>query len=208
MEIRSLDERIDDLIRTIKDDASAEIEAIRLQTAQSEAEILKEGEHQARLVRQAIIDKAQQDALKHRDELKSAQQLKEKKALLEHREALLQAVFDEVEVQLSQVVRMPEYRKVLPEIMRESLLSLEMPDAILHFDVYTRGLITEESIHEMSKALQMQIRIGENLETGFGVIATDQSAKRQFDNTLQARLYRKKKFLRSEIYRILMGEME
>lgn len=206
MEIKSLDERIEDLIRTIEDDAHTEIEAIKVHTTQNEAEILAEGERHAKTLRESIIGKAQQDALKRKEELKAENLLSQKKVYLDQREILLHAVFDEVDKSLEKVLHTVAYRKALQEMIKEALANLETSDAIIHLDAYSRSLITTNAIKAIGDTLQMKVSIGEDLKRGFGVLATDLDVKRQYENTLQARLNRKKKFLRSDIYRFLMGE--
>ena len=197
--VKTLDDRIEDLIRTIRDDARREIEELRAETDKKEAEILAEGKLRAEKLRSEILEKAKLEALA---ELK----LEEKKMMLERREALINEVFESVKDGIPILVNKTKYAQFLPGLVKEAVLNLETDQAVLHFDTVSRGLINESDIEIIGDEIKTQLTVGDDIYQGNGVIVTDRDGHRVYDNTLQTRLERDKELLRAKIFRILMEE--
>jgi vacuolar-type H+-ATPase subunit E/Vma4 len=126
--------------------------------------------------------------------------------LLEQREKLLEEVFDTAEQRLSSVLRGSDYRQTAQRLFKEALLQLGSDTAMVRADEETLKTLSTSVIENVSKEMQMQIKLGDPLEKGLGVIAETEDGHRQYDNTLETRLKRMQDTLRSSVYRILMGE--
>jgi len=144
--VKTLDDRIEDLIRTIREDARREIEELRAETDKKEAEILAEGKLRAEKLRSEILEKAKLEALARKEEALAELKLEEKKMMLERREALINEVFESVKDEIPILVNKTDYAQFLPGLVKEAVLNLETDRAVLHFDTVSRGLISEPDI--------------------------------------------------------------
>jgi vacuolar-type H+-ATPase subunit E/Vma4 len=66
-------------------------------------------------------------------------------------------------------------------------------------------LLTKTVLDQMSGETGVELRLGEMLEHGVGVVVHSPDGRLQFDNTLENRLARMQATLRSEVYRLLTG---
>ncbi len=204
--VKTLDDRIEVLIRTIREDARREIEELRAETDKKEAEILAEGKLRAEKLRSEILEKAKLEALARKEEALAELKLEEKKMMLERREALINEVFESVKDEIPILVNKTDYAQFLPGLVKEAVLNLETDRAVLHFDTVSRGLISEPDIEIIGDEIKTQLTVGDDIYQGNGVIVTDRAGHRVYDNTLQTRLERDKELLRAKIFRILMEE--
>jgi len=83
---------------------------------------------------------------------------------------------------------------------------LKTSDALVRADQYTQKYLTDQALKEISKELNVTIKLGKPLEQGTGVIVETSDGHVMYDNTLETRISRLQNTLRSPIYRILIGE--
>ena len=204
--LKSIDERIVELTRSVLDAAQADAEKIQGEAKHKEAEILKRGDLQAKQVYAEILEKARREAELRKEEKISEITVKARVEAYEHREQLLEIVFSKVQDHLPNVPNEPNYPEALMGLVQEAIGQLQSKNVVLHFDVKSRELIPEETLKKLGSELVTQIEIGENLTEGTGVVATDTKGHRTFENTLQRRLERQMERLRSEVFEILIGE--
>jgi vacuolar-type H+-ATPase subunit E/Vma4 len=133
-------------------------------------------------------------------------QLKARTMQLEQREKLLEEVFNTVKQRLPSVLRGSDYEKIAQRLLREAITQLGGSTVIVRADPETLKSLSTRVLEDISKETGMQIRLGDPLEKGLGVVAETEDKRRQYDNTLETRLRRMQDTLRSSVYRILMGE--
>ena len=202
----SIDENIKVLSRAVLNEVQGDAEQI-LEEAKEKAEgIKKRAQEQAEAERAKILEQASVESERVRSQVVATSQLKARTRLLEQREKLLEEVFDTAKQRLSSVLRGSDYEKTAQRLLREALLQLGGDTAIVRADEETLNALTTSVLEDISKETQMQIKLGDPLEKGLGVIAETEDGHRQYDNTLETRLKRMQDTLRTSVNRILMGE--
>lgn len=179
----------------IKEEAKAKADAIR-QRAQEEAE--KE--------RRQILDQARQEAERLRSQVVANAQLKARTLQLEHREKLLDRVFEAAKQKLPAVQKRSDYNKLAAQMLREALVQLKANKARVQADEVTRKILSNGTLEELSKELNAELTMGDVLEEGSGVVVDASDGHLHFDNTLETRLRRLQSSLRSAVHQVLMGE--
>ena len=204
--LKSIDERIDDLTRTILDAAQADAEKINAEARHRESEILKRGELQAKQLYAEILDKARREAELRKEEKLAEITVRARVEAYERREQLLETVFSQVQDRLVNIPSESLYAEALMGLVREAIRYLQSKNVVLKFDAKSRELISEEDLRKLSSELGTRIENGENLIEGTGVVAMDEKGHRSFENTLERRLERQLVRLRSKVFEILIGE--
>lgn len=204
--LKSIDERIADLTRTILDAAQADAEKINAEAMHRESEILKRGELQAKQLYAEILEKARREAELRKEEKLAEITVKARVEAYERREQLLETVFSQVQDRLVNIPSESLYAEALMGLVREAIRHLQSKNVVLKFDAKSRKLVSEEDLKKLSSELGTRIEIGENLIEGTGVVAMDEKGHRSFENTLERRLERQLVRLRSKVFEILIGE--
>jgi vacuolar-type H+-ATPase subunit E/Vma4 len=204
--MRSVDENMEALSRALLAEAKTEAEQI-LADAKVKADAVRQRtQEQAAAERSQLLDRAHQEAERNRGQAIATTQLKARTMELEHREKLLDSVFTAAQQQLSTVQQWSDYDKVALSLLREALQQLKTSDALVRADQYTQKYLTDQALKEISKELNVTIKLGKPLEQGTGVIVETSDGHVMYDNTLETRISRLQNTLRSPIYRILIGE--
>ena len=202
----SIDENIKVLSRAVLSDVQGDAEQILAEAKKKAEGIRQRAQEQAEAERAKILEQASVESERVRGQVVATSQLKARTRLLEQREKLLEEVFDTAKQQLSSVLRGSDYEKTAQRLLKEALLQLGGSTAIVRADEETLKSLTESVLEDLSKETQMQIKLGDPLEKGMGVIAETEDGHRQYDNTLETRLKRMQDTLRTSVNRILMGE--
>ena len=204
--LKSIDERIVELTRSVLDAAQADAEKINTEARHQESEILKRGELQAKQLYAEILDKARREAELRKEEKLAEITVKARVEAYERREQLLENVFSQVQDRVANIPDESNYAEALMGLVREAIRYLQSKNVVLKFDAKSRELISEEDLRKLSSELGTRIEIGENLIEGTGVVAMDEKGHRSFENTLERRLERQLERLRSKVFEILIGE--
>lgn len=200
------DENIEALSRAILRDARAEAEGLQ-EEARAKAEAIRQrAQAEAEAERKVILDKAQQDAERLRSQSVATAQLKARTLQLEHREKLLDKVFDTVRERLSTIQKRPDFDKVAAQFLREAITQLNSTDAEVRADNVTERFLKSTAVEKFSKELNAHISFGKPLESGTGLVVSSSNGHLTYDNTLETRLSRLQNSLRSAVYQVLMGE--
>lgn len=200
------DENIEALSRAILRDARAEAEGLQ-EEARAKAEAIRQrAQAEADAERKVILDQAQQDAERLRSQSVATAQLKARTLQLEHREKLLDRVFDTVRERLSSIQKRPDFDKVAAQLLREAITQLNSTDAEVRADNVTERFLKSTAVEKFSKELNAHISFGKPLESGTGLTVSSSNGHLTYDNTLETRLSRLQNSLRSAVYQVLMGE--
>src|SRR5512133_3384206 len=124
----------------IREDAKAKADAIR-QRAQEEAE----------QERKDILDQARQEAERLRSQVVANAQLKARTLQLEHREKLLDRVFDAAKQKLPTIQKRSDYNKFAAQLLREALIQLKANKARVQADAATQKVLSNGTLDELSK---------------------------------------------------------
>ncbi len=200
------DKDIERLTQAVMGEAGADAEKIRSE-AQVKAEAIRQkAKEEAEAQARDILKRAELEAERiHRQGLASAE-LKARLLHLDHREKLLQSVFDAARQQLGTVQQWKDYDQVALQLLREALVHLGADAAQIRADPTTRRYLTQPALEALSKELNMQLSLAEPLPQGLGIVVETRDGRMHYDNTFETRLSRLQSSLRAAVNHILMGE--
>jgi len=200
------EEEIETLSRAILREAEVDARQLK-EEAQAKADLIRQrAQEQAEKEHKQILDHARQEAERLRGQVVANAQLKARTLQLEHREKLLDRVFDSAKQKLSAIEKRADYKKLVAQLLREGLVQLKANKAVVRADAATQKVLKDGVLDEISKELNAEITPGNVLEEGTGVIVEASDGHLHFDNTLETRLSRLQSQLRSSVYHVLMGE--
>lgn len=200
------EEEIETLSRAILKEAQVDAEQIK-EEAQAKADAIRQrAQEEADRERREILERARQEAERLKGQTVASAQLKARTQQLEHREKLLDRVFDSAKQKLSAIQKRSDYSKLVAQLLREALVQLKANKAIVRADAVTQKALQGGVLEDIAKELNAEVSIGEGLEEGTGVIVEASDGHLHFDNTLETRLNRLQSQLRSSVYHVLMGE--
>jgi vacuolar-type H+-ATPase subunit E/Vma4 len=206
MVTRATEENIEPLTRAIMKEAEVDAQQIRDEARGRADEIRQRARAEAEKVRREILDRAQQEADRARSQTLASAQLKARTMQLEHREKLLDRVFQAAKEKLGEIQKRPDYDQLAAQLLREALTQLRVNKAEIHADPATRQLLERKALQDISSELQGQYTLVDNLDGGRGVVVDAAEGKLHYDNTLENRLQRLQSSLRAPVYKVLMGE--
>ena len=204
--LKSIDERIEDLSRAIIEEAHADAEMLKSVAKLKVNVVLEAGQKQAEKIRTEILENAKLEAERLKEERLAEVAIKAKIEWLEKREELLETVFRTVRLRCKSLLESDEYPQALQGLIMDAVGQLQSNQVWLHLDSASRSLLDEKSLDVISESLGVEMHVGDDLTDSIGVIAKDALGHRIFDNTLETRLNRQMESLRSDVYKILMGE--
>ncbi len=200
------DENIEALSRAILRDARAEADELQ-DEARAKAEAIRQrAQAEAESERKVILERAQQDAERLRSQAVATAQLKARTMQLEHREKLLDKVFETAHERLSTIQKRADYDKLAAQLLKEAIAQLNADVADVRADGVTERFLKSSTAEKVSKELNAKINFGKSLESGTGVMVDASGGRLHYDNTLESRLSRLQSSLRSAVYQVLMGE--
>jgi V/A-type H+/Na+-transporting ATPase subunit E len=204
--MRTLEENVELLSRAIISDAEDDAKHIIIEAKAQAAAILQRAQLQAEAEKSHVLEQASQDAERIRNQTLATAQLKSKTMILEHREMMLNQVFDGAHKQLPTVQQWSNYQIFAVNLLKEALLQFDQKKVILLLDDFTRKIITDKIIQDLSKELKIIINLGEPLKKNKGIFIETADGHLNYDNTFETRLSRLQSSLRSPVYHLLIGE--
>ncbi len=201
-------ENSETLSQAILSEAQAEVETI-LAGARAKADgILQQAQEKAAAERKAILERGAQEAARLRGQAVATAQLKARALELEHREKLLNEVFDAARGRLPAITAAPTYPQLAGRLLAEAVSALKVSQVKIHTDPLTAAVLTPEVLEALSRDLQVEIVVGEPLAQNTGVVVESSDGHMNFDNTLENRLSRLQGTLRFPVYQLLVGESQ
>ena len=200
------DENIEALSRAILRDARAEAEEMQEEALAKAEEIRQRAQAEAESERRAILERARKDSERLRSQAVASAQLKARTLQLEHREKLLDKVFDAARQRLASIQKRSDYDQVAAQLLREGITQLNAHSAEVRADEATERFLKTMMADRVKKELNAEISFGKHLEQGNGLVVSASGGRLTYDNTLETRLSRLRSALRSSVYQVLMGE--
>lgn len=206
MVMRSTEENIEPLSRAILKEAEVDAQQMREEAKTKADAIRQRAQEEAEKVRREILDRAQQEADRLRSQTVASAQLKARTLQLENREKMLDRVFQAAREKLAEVQNRPDYDRLAAMLLREALTQLRVNKAEIRADRATRAVLEKGALRDISKELNGEFTIVDDLEEGRGVVIDAADGRLHYDNTLETRLQRLQSTLRASVFKLLMGE--
>jgi len=202
----------DKIVSNILSDAQRKADVI-IQEAHKESElILEEGQKKAQAEKEKILDDSNKQSSMKYQQLISEAKMNARRAELESREEVIEDAFKQAEEDLKKIASSSseEYKKSLIEIVKEATLEVGGGEVVLHLK--TEDVVKiKDSIETIAKDVEAQtgikttIEIGENINTIGGAVVKTKNGEIEVNNTIESRLSRFKKSLRSEVAKVLFN---
>jgi V/A-type H+-transporting ATPase subunit E len=204
--MESVKDNLQALSRAILKKAQTDAEQV-LADAQAKAEAIRsQAQEQAKNEQARILARAQQEIERTNSQQTATAQLQARAMKLEQREALLDQVFAAVRQRLPSVQQWTDYDQIAMQLAQEAVTQLRADQGILYADAHTQEVLDDAALAQLGKTVGMQVKRGDTLTQGTGVIAKTEDDYREYNNTLEARLDREQDELRFPVFRLLMGE--
>lgn len=204
--MRQDEENIELLTRAILVEARTDAEQIQAEAREKAEALRQQAREQAEAERREILERAGREAERLRSQVVAAAQMQARTLQLEHREKLLDKVFNAAREKISRLQKRPDYDKVVAGLVREAVTQLKVDQAVVRADAVTQKILKERVLERLSGELNIQLSLGDVLEAGTGIVVDAGQGRLHYDNTLETRLARLQSTLRSSVHQVLMGE--
>jgi V/A-type H+-transporting ATPase subunit E len=200
----------DKIVSSIISDAQSKADVIIQEAEREAALIAEEGQKEAALEKGKILENAQKQSAMKYQQLISEAKMNSRRAELEAREELIESAFKRAEEELKKIASTDDekYKESLKKIIEEASIEIGGGNLVL--------LLKEEDVAKIKDtipAIEKEIEgktgtkttlaIGENINTIGGAVVKTKNGEIEVNNTIEARMLRFKKALRSEVANVL-----
>ena len=200
----------DNIVSSIMSEAQGKVDEI-IQKASSEAAVITDkGEKTAQSTKTKMLDESQKQANMRYQQLISEAKMNARRAKLEAREQLIEESFEKAKVDLNEIASSSsdEYKNSLTKIIKEAAIEVGGGDLLVS--------VKEEDVDKAKASLPLitkevsdvtgvttNLEFGESINTIGGAIVKTKNGEIEVNNTIESRLERFKKSLRSEVAKVL-----
>lgn len=198
------------IVSKIISDAQTKADAITQKAQEEASAILEEGENKAKIESQKIRENGEKQANMKYQQLISEAKMNSKRMKLGVREELIEESFEKARDQLRKLATnsSKEYIESLKKMIVEASVEIGGGDLIVGLKNEDVPLIKKE-IKSLEKEItdktgqKTTLDIGENINAIGGTIVKTKNGEIEVNNTIDARILRFKKALRSEVAKVL-----
>ncbi|MGZ7049277.1 MAG: V-type proton ATPase subunit E [Methanobacterium sp.] len=198
------------IVSSILSEAQSKADVIIQESEKEVALILEEGEREAQIAKENILENAKkQSALKYQ-QLISEAKMNARRAELEAREELIESAFKKAEEELRNIASTSseEYLNSLKKIIEEASIEIGGRELVLSMKEEDISKI-KDSLPGIEKEIEGKtgnkttLEMGESINTIGGAVVKTKNGEIEVNNTIEARMLRFKKSLRSEVASVL-----
>ena len=198
------------IVSSIMSDANIKAETILAEAEKENQSILSEGKAQAAAEKEKILENAQKTAQMRYQQIISEAKMNSRRMELEAREEVIEEAFAKAEEKLKEIASSDatEYKASLEKVITEAGVEIGGGDLIVLVKesdaAKIKGSLTsiEKSISDKTST-PTKLEMGESITTIGGAIVKTKNGEIEVNNTIEARMLRFKKSLRSEVAGIL-----
>lgn len=192
----SLSRQVETLSAYIQNISSNDVSTLQRQSKAKIDREIEQGYDQIQQIEKKILDVMKNKADQAMIEAKANFLYKHKIEWLNKRDELLNQVFQLVDHKFQDFILTEEYADGLLKLIAEAIEKIQSDQIELRFDEYSDRLINDEQLIEIAKQTGRDLRRGDTFANNYGVLAASIDGRLSYDNTLKARLERKKPELR------------
>jgi len=198
------------IVSSIMSDAQIKAESILAEADKENQSILSEGETQAVTEKEKILENAEKLAQMRYQQIISEAKMNSRRMELEAREEIIEDTFKKAEDKLKEIASSDaaEYKESLKLIITEAATEIgggELMVLLKDSDVTkirdTLPAIAQDVATQTGK--QTALELGENIKTIGGAVVRTKNGEIEVNNTIEARMSRFKKDLRSKVAAVL-----
>lgn len=200
----------DKIVSSIISDAQSKADVIIQEAEREAALIVEEGQKEAALEKENILENAKKQSAMKYQQLISEAKMNSRRAELEAREEIIENAFKRAEEELKKMASIDDeqYIESLKKIIEEASIEIGGGDLVLSLKEDDVAKIKDEipSIEkdiESKTGAKTTLEIGETISTIGGAIVKTKNGEIEVNNTIEARMQRFKKVLRSEVAKVL-----
>ena len=198
------------IVSSILSDAKFKADSLSDEAENESKSILEEGEKIALMEKEKILDDGKKQSAMRYHQIISEAKMNSRRMELDSREEVIEESFKIAEEKLLKIAssESAEYKESIKNIITEAALEIGGGDLILHLKQEDVAKI-EDSISEIENDVkektgkETNLEMGTNINTIGGAIVKTQNGDIEVNNTIEARMLRFKKSLRSDVARIL-----
>ena len=198
------------IVSSIMSDAQIKAEAILAEAEKEKQSILSEGEAQAVAEKEKILENAEKQAQMRYQQIISESKMNSRRMELEAREEIIEEAFKKAEEKLKEIASSDaaEYKASLEKAITEAGTEIGGGDLIVLVKQSDVAKI-QGSLLSIAKNISDQtsnptkLEIGDAITTIGGAVLKTKNGEIEVNNTIEARMLRFKKSLRSEVAGIL-----
>lgn len=202
----------DKIVSSILSEAQSKADTIIQESEKEAALIVEEGEKEAALEKEGILENTKKQSAMKYQQLISEAKMKARRAELEAREEIIESTFKSAEEELQKIAStsFEEYKESLKKIITEASVEIGGGNLILFLKEEDVAKI-KDAIPSIEKEIEDKIsnkttlEIGENINTIGGAVVKTKNGNIEVNNTIEARMQRFKKVLRSEVAKVLFS---
>lgn len=198
------------IVSSIMSDAQIKADSILAEAEKENQSILSEGEAQAVAEKEKILENAQKTAQMRYQQIISEAKMNSRRMELEAREEIIEEAFKKAEEKLKEIASSDaaEYKASLEKVIIEAGVEIGGGELIVLVKGSDAAKIQgslpsiEKSISDKSSN-PTKLEMGESIPNIGGAIVKTKNGEIEVNNTIEARMLRFKKSLRSEVAGIL-----
>ena len=198
------------IVSSILSDAKFKADSITEEAENESKSILEEGEKIALMEKEKILEDGKKQSAMRYQQIISEAKMKSRRMELDSREEVIEESFKKAEEKLMKIAssESAEYKESIKNIITEAALEIGGGDLIILLKNEDAAKI-KDSISEIENDVKAKtgketnLEMGNNINTIGGTIVKTKNGDIEVNNTIEARMLRFKKSLRSEVARIL-----
>lgn len=199
------------IVSTINSEARSKADQI-LQEAEVEVNsIIENGNKQAELEKNKILDDAKKQSDMRYQQIISEAKMNSRRMELEAREEVIEAAFEKANEELKSLAFSNDvaYTDALTKMIIEAATEIGGGDLVVHVKEEDKSKITNiDTIANEIKSVtgrDTNLEFGQAIDTVGGTVLKTKNGEIEVNNTIEARILRYKKALRSEVAKILFN---
>jgi len=198
------------IVSSILSDAKFKADSILEEAKKKSNSILEEGEKVALMEKEKILEDGKKMSTMRYQQIISEAKMNSRRMELDAREEVIEESFKKAEEKLGEIASSDsaKYKESLNEIIMEAALEIGGGKLVI--------FLKQEDVSKISDSIssieldikektgnETNLEIGKNINTIGGAIIKTKNGEIEVNNTIEARMQRYKKSLRSEVARIL-----
>ena len=198
------------IVSSILSDAKFKADSILEEAKKKSNSILEEGEKVALMEKEKILEDGKKLSTMRYQQIISEAKMNSRRMELDAREEVIEESFKKAEEKLGEIAssNSAKYKESLNEIIMEAALEIGGGKLVI--------FLKQEDVSKISDSIssieldikektgnETNLEIGKNINTIGGAIIKTKNGEIEVNNTIEARMQRYKKSLRSEVARIL-----